>query len=172
LGVDREEITLAGSSSGANIAAAACLRARDTGLPLPSRQLLIYPATDLASLETGSYQNFGKAKLGLPKVQMEWFIQHYAERKIDLTESYISPLRAPSLAGLPPAMIITAEFDVVRDEGEEYAKKLEIAGIRTRMIRASGMVHGFLNFTGIIPEATRWMDIITKEYLEFRGFRG
>ena len=168
LGVEKDQVTLCGTSAGATIVASACLRAKSTGLALPARQLLIHPATDLASLDTNSYREYGNAKLGLSRAQMEWFIDQYVKSRIHRADGYVSPLRADDLKGLPPAMVVTAEFDVLRDEAESYAMAMRDAGVRTHLYRAPGMVHGFLHLTGIIPSVDRWTERFVDEYKEFR----
>ncbi|MBN2046875.1 MAG: alpha/beta hydrolase [Anaerolineaceae bacterium] len=147
-----DQIIVGGDSAGGNLSAAVCLKARDQNGPKIAHQLLIYPATNLRDLDTLSYQQFGTGA-GLDKKEVEWFINHYLPRPDDAKNPYVSPLLAESLAGLPPATILTAEFDVLRDEGEAYAKRLQAAGVEAAVIRANGLTHGFLSVREMIKRA-------------------
>jgi acetyl esterase len=171
-----DAVSVAGSSAGANIAAASCLKARDDGLALPSRQLLLYPVTDITSFDTRSYRALEGAPVGLTRAEMEWFARNYlggeAAQTADAEDPYVSPLKAPSLSGLPPAVIVTAEFDVLRDEGEEYGRRLTSAGSDVRIMRAAGMSHGFLNLLDIIPSVNEWFDRIAVGYTSLRESTG
>ena len=168
LGVISGNVTAAGTSAGANLATAACLKIRDEGGVLPSRQLLHYPVTDVASFDTESYKRYGRKKLGLSQAQMDWFRKRYLMGADDYANPYISVNRAKDLSSLPPAMIVTAECDILRSEAETYGKLLAEAGVAVETITASGMTHGFLNFVGIIDSATAWFTRIAKAYIGFR----
>ena len=169
-------ISVAGSSAGANIAAAACLKARDDGLPLPVRQVLLYPVTDITSFESPSYREFEGAPIGLTRAEMQWFARHYLEGATDdaadAKNPYVSPLKADSLSGLPPALIVTGEFDVLRDEGEEYGRRLSAEGCVVKIVRATGMAHGFLNLMDIVPSANQWFERVAAEYICLRESTG
>jgi acetyl esterase len=152
-GGDPSRIALAGDSAGGNLAAVTALRVRDQGGPVLRGQLLVYPVTDHPSVPKPSYKECGEG-LGLTDVSMRWFWDLYLADKSDLTHAYASPLRAESLHGLPPAYIITAQYDVLRDEGELYGKRLSEAGVETRVERFSDMNHGFIFWVGVIDPAT------------------
>ena len=141
LGVDPTRIAVGGDSAGGNLAAVVALMARDAGAPSLAFQVLLYPVTD-AGTETRSYRDFADGYL-LSRDAMKWFFDHYLRSADDAKDWRVSPLRAPSLAGLPPALIVTAGFDPLRDEGEAYARALREAGVRVDYICYGGMIHGF-----------------------------
>ena len=137
---DSNRIAVGGASAGGNLAAAVCLMAKDQDGPSLVFQLLAYPATNLATLETDSYRDFAKG-YGLTKARVKWFRKHYLESEEDGRNPYASPLLANDLSNLPPALVITGEFDVLRDEGEAYANRLKQEGISARHIRYADMGH-------------------------------
>jgi acetyl esterase len=141
LGVDASRLALAGDSAGANLAAAVTLRARDRGGPAYLLQALIYPALDLAD-EAPSRLEFAEG-FGLDRATVRWHVGSYAPGLADRRRPDVSPLRAASLEGLPPALVVTAEYDPLRDEGEEYAVRLADAGVPVVATRYLGMIHGF-----------------------------
>jgi acetyl esterase len=145
LGVDAKRVAVAGDSAGGNLAAAVALRARDEGGPAIHSQWLIYPVID-RQFDTGSYQSFAEGH-ALTRANMEWFWDQYLMGQADALDPYAAPGQAKSLAGLPPAHVITAEFDVLRDEGESYASRLKAAGVPVTLRRYDGMLHGFIHFT-------------------------
>ena len=148
LGVDRARIAVAGDSAGGNLAAVVCQLALRDGGPAPAAQLLIYPATDLLH-EHRSRRLFAEGFF-LTEEDMRWFDRQYlGSRIIDRGDPRISPLRAPDLSGLPPALVVTAGFAPLRDEGEAYAKALGAAGTPVVLRRCSGLIHGFINMTGV-----------------------
>jgi acetyl esterase len=155
IGVDGSRLALAGNSVGGNMAAVVALMAKDKGGPKLRFQLLLYPVTD-ASRDTESYRCFAAGRF-LPKALMDYGWSLYATER-QQEEPYASPLRAPvqRLAGLPPALIQTAENDVLRDEGEAYARKLDEAGVAVTCARYVGTIHdfGLLNAISALP-ATR-----------------
>jgi acetyl esterase len=142
LGIDPERIAVGGDSAGGNIAAVLSLMSRDREGPAIRFQLLIYPVTD-HSFETESYRTCGSG-YGLATEEMRWFWAHYLRAPFEGANAYASPLRARSLAGLPPALVITAEFDPLRDEGEAYGKRLRDAGVAAEVVRYDGTIHAFV----------------------------
>jgi acetyl esterase len=144
LGVDRSRIAVGGDSAGGNLAAVISLIARDKGGPNVVFQLLIYPATDMR-MSMPSIDENADGPL-LTKAAMDWFVNHYLNHAGDRTDPLTSPLLASNLKGLPPAFIITAECDPLRDEGEAYGLRLEEAGVPVEVQRYAGMPHGFFSF--------------------------
>jgi acetyl esterase len=145
LGVDPARIAVAGDSAGGNLAAVtARLAARDAG-PRPALQLLIYPVTDL-STKHPSYATFAEGFF-LTAAEMDWYRGHYLPDAAAARDPRASPLLADGLGGLPPAIVLTAGFDVLRDEGEAYARRLEAAGVPVQLRRHAGLIHGFTNAT-------------------------
>ncbi|MDP9237159.1 MAG: alpha/beta hydrolase [Chloroflexota bacterium] len=147
--VDPMRIAVAGDSSGGNLAAVVALMARDRGGPGLSYQALIYPVTD-HNFDRDSYREDASGAF-LSTATMRWFWSQYLADQADAADPYASPLRARSLAGLPPALIITAEYDPLRDEGEAYAARLSGAGVTTQLHRYDGMVHWFVSMAMFIP---------------------
>jgi acetyl esterase len=150
LGGDPMRIAVGGDSAGGNLAAAVALMARDRGTPSLTYQLLIYPVTDYA-FDTASYRDNAEGYL-LTKDMMQWFWRHYLNSEADGQTPYASPLRARDVHGLPPALIITAEFDPLRDEGEAYAARLREAGVPVVLSRYSGMIHGFFSLATVLDQ--------------------
>jgi acetyl esterase len=126
-------------------------------------QVLFYAATDGANLDTPSYKEFGDKSLGLPKSDVEWFLEQYTPDPKDRLNPLVSPLLEDDLRGLPPALVVTAEFDVLRDEGEAYARRMQEAGVKVKLMRCNGMVHGFLSMIGLIRRATQYFEQVTEE---------
>lgn len=143
-GLDPQRISVGGDSVGGNLAAVITLLAKDRGGPRIVKQLLFYPVTD-AAFETESYHQFAEGYF-LRRDAMKWFWDQYMGNPDDRTNIMASPLRATTeqLKGLPPALVITAEADVLRDEGEAYANKLREAGVRVTAVRFQGMIHDFV----------------------------
>lgn len=141
--INPDKIAVGGDSSGGTLAAGVCLMARDLKGPDICFQLLIYPALDHCSSGTGSYKKFAQG-YSLTQAIMKWFYHLYIPENINLDAPYLFPARAPDLHGLPPAHIITAEYDPLRDEGEHYAHRLHKAGNRVTQKRYPGMIHGFI----------------------------
>ena len=137
---DSSRIAVAGESAGGNLAAVVCLMAQDRGDPHLIFQVLAYPPTNLANLETDSHRNIAKG-YGLTKFHVEWFRKQYLEDKKDRKNSYASPLLAEDISNVPPALVITGEFDVVRDDGEMYVGRLKEAGVEARFIRYADKGH-------------------------------
>jgi len=153
LGVDASRIAVGGDSAGGNLAAGLALRIRDKGGPRIAFQLLIYPVTD-RSVGTDSYREFA-AGFGLTRSNMQWFWESYLNETAERDNPEVSPLRAKSLSGLPPAFVLTAQVDVLRDEGEAFAKRLHDAGVPTKAVRYRGMNHGFIRMGAVYPQADR-----------------
>ena len=144
LGADPRRVAVAGDSAGGNLTAVVCRLARDAGDPMPSLQWLIYPVTDQRGLAR-SRSLLGDGFL-LTKHDMDWFTDCYlADSGLDRTDPLVSPLLANDLTGLPPALVITAGFDPLRDEGEQYAAKLREAGVPVDHRLMASMIHAFLN---------------------------
>jgi acetyl esterase len=149
---DPARIAVAGDSAGGGLAAVVSLMARDRGDPAIAYQVLIYPVTDLSSFETESYREHGENYI-LTKDSMEYYRGHYLGAERDSHHPCASPLLAPDLNGLPPALVVTAEFDVLTDEAEAYAKRLEQAGVPVTYRCYEGMIHPFLSFIGVLDRA-------------------
>ena len=144
LGADPRRVAVAGDSAGGCLAAVVTLQARDAGDPLPSLQWLIYPVTDMRGLAR-SRTLLGDGFL-LTKHDMDWFADAYVKDSgLDITDPRVSPLLAADLSGLSPALVVTAGFDPLRDEGEQYADRLREAGVAVDQRRMSSMIHAFLN---------------------------
>jgi acetyl esterase/lipase len=151
--VDGKRLAVAGNSVGGNMAAVVSLMAKERSGPAIRFQMLFWPVTD-ADFETPSYSRFGNGYF-LTTGMMKWFWDNYTRNPEERKNAYASPLRADSsrLAGLPPALIQTAEFDVLRDEAEAYGRKLDAAGVKVTVTRYNGMIHdfGLLNALAGIP---------------------
>ena len=143
-GLDPSRLAIAGDSCGGNAAIAVTLMAKQRGGPSFAAQLLYYPVTD-AGMDTGSYREFAEGYF-LTAAGMEWFWGQYLPDKSRRGEILASPLRATSdeLSGLPPALVINAQADVLRDEGEAYAAKLRAAGVPVTAVRYGGIIHDFV----------------------------
>jgi len=142
LKIDGSRTALGGDSAGGNLAAVVSLMTRDHHLPAPCLQVLLYPITEY-DLTTSSYQKFAEG-YSLSRASMQWFWRHYLAREGDAKQPYAAPLRATDLRGLPSALVLTAEFDVLCDEGEAYAERLRAAEVPTELTRYNGMIHGFI----------------------------
>ncbi|HVN06912.1 MAG TPA: alpha/beta hydrolase [Bryobacteraceae bacterium] len=154
LQIDPACIAVAGDSAGGNLSAVMCLKSRDAGGPPIALQILVYPVTNLCAFDTPSYQEFAEGYY-LSRSEMEWFRGHYLAKREDGQHPYASPLLAQDLAGLPPALVITAECDPLRDEGEAYARRLSAAGVEVSGIRYAGMIHPFFSLGGVLPQGRR-----------------
>ena len=153
VGIDPTRLAIGGDSAGGNLAAAVALWARDNGGPKLLMQLLAYPVTD-AVARTESYRHFEDG-YGLNAVTMEWFFDHYTPEKANRGDWRVSPLRAASLAGLPPALVVTAGYDPLRDEGRAYAWRLQQEGTQADLVEFGGMLHGFLRSPMLLHGARR-----------------
>jgi acetyl esterase len=145
-------IIVAGDSAGGTLAAATSLRLRDEDGPPLCGQLLLYPVTDYHTPGTPSYEDNAEG-YGLTRDTMKWFWDHYLNDPSEASNPYAAPLRARDRSGLPPALVITAEYDPLRDEGERYAERLRGAGVHTTLSRYDGMNHGFLFWVGLVDKA-------------------
>lgn len=154
LGIDPRRIAVGGDSAGGNLSTVMCLKSRDEGGPALALQVLVYPVTNLASFDTASYREFAEGYY-LTRAEMEWFRAHYLARIEDAQSPYASPLLAPDLHGLPPALVITAECDTLRDEGEAYARRLADAGVEVACTRYGGMIHPFFSLGGVFSSGRR-----------------
>jgi acetyl esterase len=163
LGGDPNRLLVGGDSAGGNLAAAVAQMARNKGTPRIALQALFYAGLDGAHLDTPSYKEFGEPAYGLPTRDVEWFLEQYTPDPKDRLDPRVSPLLAKDLRGLPPALVVTAEFDVLRDEGEAYARRMQEAGVRVKLMRCNGMVHGFLSLVGLIRRATMYFEEIAGE---------
>lgn len=159
LNLDPTRVAIGGESAGGNLAAAVALMARDRGGPPLALQLLEVPVTDMSDLsgQHSSLDLFGEG-YGLDRSNIDAFTRAYLPRSADRATSYASPLRAGDLAGLPPAHVLTAEFDPLRDSGEAYAERLRQAGVRTTLRRFDGHTHGSSGLWQSWAPARRWMD--------------
>jgi acetyl esterase len=151
LGLDPRRLAIGGDSAGGNLTAVVALMARDRGGPPLRFQLLIYPVTD-CNFETRSYRENAEGYF-LTAKQMRWFWEHYLSEPGEAALPYASPLRAEKLGGLPPALVITAEYDPLRDEGEAWAARLREAGVPVTLSRYDGMIHGFFSMAHVVDRA-------------------
>jgi len=171
LGADRSRIAVAGNSVGGNMTAALALMAKDRNGPQIAYQVLLWPATD-ASVNTDSYREFATGRF-LARAFMKYGWDLYAPDETTRNNPYVSPLRASNneLHGLPPALVITAENDPLRDEGEAYARKLREAGVQVAAIRYNGMIHdfGLLNALRDVPGTQAALALTTQEIRDALG---
>jgi acetyl esterase len=149
--VDPNLIAVGGDSAGGNLAAAVCLQAREKALPLVY-QLLIYPIAGYYNPGTPSYHE-NASGVGLSRPEMIWFIDAYLASPAQARNPLAFPLEAVNLIGLPPALIITAEYDPLRDEGEQYAHKLQQAGVEITLKRYNGLIHNFIRMGSLFEQA-------------------
>lgn len=155
-GVDPTRIAVGGDSAGANLAAVTCLRARARGGPAIAFQLLVYPVTDCTG-DYPSHRENGEGYL-LTTSLLEWFLDHYMAGSGREAEPDLAVMNAPDLSGLPPAFILTAEFDPLRDEGEAYAARLEEAGVAVDARRYDGQIHIFFWLPAVIDRGRQAID--------------
>ena len=160
-GGDSRRLAVVGDSAGGNLAAVAALLCRDRGGPALAYQVLIYPITD-ADFQTSSYTECADGYM-LTRDAMIWFWRQYLADETQAVEPYVSPLRAESLADLPPALVLTAEYDPLRDEGEAYARRLEEAGVAVTAKCYAGMIHGFTRRTKLLSKARQCLTDVAGE---------
>lgn len=155
IGVDGSRLAVVGNSVGGNMAAVVAIKAQEAGTPKLRFQALLWPVTD-ADFNNGSYNRFADGHF-LTRGMMRWFWDNYTTDPKQRRDIHASPLRASleQLQGLPPALVQTAEMDVLRDEGEAYARKLNAAGVPVTAVRYNGMIHdyGLLNVLAQVPSA-------------------
>lgn len=156
LGLDSARIAVGGDSAGGNLAAVMALLARDRRGPRLLLQILVYPVTDY-DFGTASYRENGTGFV-LTTDDMRWFWRHYLSREEQGREMTASPIRAKSLADLPPALVITAGCDPLRDEGDAYAARLRDSGVPVTVTQYPGMFHGFMRMTRILDQARAGLD--------------
>lgn len=152
LGLRPDRVAVGGDSAGGNLAAAVTLLARERGGPDLVHQLLVYPNTDYASDTASMRENTDP--LLFNRTSVEWYWGHYLSAPADGAHPLASPLRA-DLGGLPPATVLTAEYDPLRDQAEQYAERLRQAGVPVALTRYPGMVHGFFAMSGVLDAANR-----------------
>ena len=156
LNLDTSRIAVGGDSAGGNLSTVVCLLARDAGQPKIAFQMLLYPGTDL-SMSLPSQQRLAEGYL-LTKYNQRWFLDHYTRSEEDKADWRASPLRAPSLKGLPPAYIMTAGYDPVSDDGIVYGERLQKEGVQVAMRHFENQIHGFLTMGRIIPDSAVALD--------------
>ena len=161
LDIDTRRMFVAGGSAGANLATVTAMRARDAGGPALLGQVLFYPIVGFHTPATESSLAFATGYY-LTRADVIWFWEQYLRGDVDALNPHAVPLTASSLAGLPPALVITAEYDPLRDEGEHYAQRLREGGVAVTLSRYEGMVHGFMAFpTGkadlALLQSVRWI---------------
>jgi acetyl esterase len=159
LGADPDRLFVLGDSAGGTLATVTARALREQPSPHLRGQILIYPITDHVDAGAASYTEFADG-YGLTREAMRWFMRHYAADPADATDPRVCPLRMPNLRGLPPAFVVTAEYDVLRDEGERYAERLREDGVDVTFERAAGLHHGFIRLFGILEESGQWIDRI------------
>ena len=155
-GADAKRLAVGGDSAGGALAAVVCQAMRDQKEAGPAFQMLIYPATD-SSKESGSRKAFAEGYF-LTKSLMDWFWKAYVPAGTDLSDLRLSPLLAKSFEGLPPAFVLTAGYDPLRDEGRAYADRLIDAGIKTTYVNYPGTIHGFFSMTRFLKQGLKAND--------------
>jgi acetyl esterase len=161
LGADPTRLIVGGDSAGGNLAAVTALMARDRGGPALAYQVLIYPVID-SSMTMASYDENAEGYL-LTRSAMAWYWNHYLGPGGDGRHPYASPIAADDLRRLPPATVITAEFDPLRDEGDAYAARLRQAGVRVQHTRYGGLIHGFVSLGAVFPQARTAIDAMAAD---------
>ncbi|WP_345416469.1 alpha/beta hydrolase [Actinomycetospora chlora] len=160
LGARPDRLAVMGDSAGGNMAAVVCLLARESG-PVIDAQVLLYPALDL-TFERPSVDRFADGPV-LTRTDMEVFRSHYLGDDGDPTDPLCSPLFAPDVADLPPALIVTAAVDPLHDDGADYARRLDAAGVPVRHTDHARAVHGFLTFPGVCRASAQALDDVCAE---------
>ncbi|MGH2819647.1 MAG: alpha/beta hydrolase [Actinomycetota bacterium] len=149
--LDASRVAVGGDSAGGNLAAVVALDARFEGGPPLVFQVLVYPITD-HDFSTLSYADNADG-YSLTRASMRWYWDHYLPDEGGRSDPRASPMKAPELSGLPPALVITAEYDPLRDEGEAYAQRLQDAGVAVTCSRYEGMIHGFFRMTKLVDRS-------------------
>ncbi|MFC9557930.1 alpha/beta hydrolase [Rhodococcus sp. NPDC056960] len=156
LGIDPERIAVGGDSAGGNLAAAVCLHRRDERSPQPVTQVLAYPAVE-GTFTTASWSEFADAPL-LSTADARWFWEQYVGPEHRAGDHLAAPMRAESLRDLPPALILTAEVDPIRDDAEAYAARLRRDGVPVSLTRYAGVFHGFVTEVGVFVQSKQAID--------------
>ena len=167
LDIDPERLAVAGDSMGGSFAAVVCQQARDADLPLPALQVLLYPGLD-CTLSGATHQTFELGYL-LTGALIRWYRDHYVADEAHRWDVRATPLFAVRMAGLPRALIITAGFDPLRDDGQLYAERLQRAGVEVRYRCEPGLIHGYVAMTGAIDEARRAVARMNADIRELLG---
>lgn len=157
VGADPNRIAIGGDSAGGNLAAVVALDARERGLPQPKLQLLVYPVADYEFDSPAMIEN--ATGYFLETEGMRWFYDHYARTPADFDDPRFAPMRASDLTGLARAVVITAEYDPLRDQGEAYARRLSEASVPTVAVRADGLIHGFFGMHQFMPPGQEAWDV-------------
>jgi acetyl esterase len=165
LGGDPTRVAVAGDSAGGNLSAGVAIAARDEGLPLKA-QLLIYPGTDFTESDAHTSRTENAEGYFLTEIDMRWFGEHYAA---DPADHRASVLHHPDLTGLAPAIVVTAQYDPLRDEGEAYAAALEEAGVPVQLTRYPGLIHGFFGLGPFSAAAQQAVEQICADLKELLG---
>lgn len=160
LGVDPDLITVGGDSAGGNLAAALCLQLRDLGLPQPVSQVLAYPAVD-DTFARPSWIEFADAPL-LTSADARWLWEQYVGTRRPALDHLAVPMKTESLRGLPPALVLTAEVDPLRDDAEAYAERLHDDGVPATAIRYPGVFHGFFTEVGVFARTDAAIDDVVE----------
>jgi acetyl esterase len=168
IGADPARLAVGGDSAGGNLAAGVALRARDDGLVLAG-QLLVYPNTD--QLADDESMRTADDRYLFNHHSVAWYRQHYLAGPGDAENPLASPLRADTLAGLPPALVITAEYDPLRDQGEAYARRLADEGVKVELSRYPGMAHGFFTMAGTVDASRAALAQAGSAVREWLGLR-
>lgn len=159
VGGDPGRVAVGGDSAGGNLAAVVALTRRDAGDPPPRAQVLVYPVTDHEFDSPSMHEN--ATGYFLEREHMRWFFGHYLRTPADADDWRVSPLRAPDLSGVAPAIVVTAEYDPLRDQGEAYGARLRAAGVDTEIVRGEGLFHGFFGLHPIVePGREPWERVV------------
>ena len=167
LGIDSSRIAVGGDSAGGTLSTVIARKCRDHHSPSLALQVLVYPVANMRSFDTASHREFADGYY-LTAPMMEWFRTLYLGRPEDGAHIDASPLFTPDLRGLPPALVITAECDILRDEGEAYAKRLEQAGVPVTYTLYKGMIHPFFSMPGVLTQARKAIDQVAAAVREMQ----
>lgn len=160
IGVEKGKIALAGDSAGGNLCASISIQCRDNGIQLPRLQMLFYPVVT-ADVSSQSYRDFGEG-LFLTAKMSSWFMKQYITSREDLLDPRYNILFTDDLSGLPETIVVTAEYDTLRDQGETFVSRLRSSGTPATGVRALGMVHGFLSFFNFSKAASNYLIFASK----------